>query len=97
MVKLQKNTKFLIGITPPGSVSFITKGWDEIVSDVHLTANSGLLRHFFPDDVVLADRGFIVEESVGLLCADVKHPPFTRGKPQLSKLEVDTSRQLSLV
>jgi len=63
------------------------------VSDIHLTENSGLLHHLLPGDVVLADRGFIIEESVGLLCAEVKHP-FTRGKPQFSKLEVDTSRQV---
>ena len=75
MVKL--HTKFLIGITPQGSISFISKCWGGIVSDVHLTVNSGLLHHLLPDDVVLADRGFIVEESVGLLCADIKHPPFT--------------------
>ena len=43
--------------------------------------------------MVLADRRFTIEESVGLLCAEVEHHPFTRGKPQLSKLEVDASRQ----
>jgi len=42
-------------------------------------------------------RGFTIDESVDVLCAEVKHPPFTQGKPQLSKLEVDTSRQLSQV
>ena len=90
MVKLQKThtAKFLIGITPQGSVSFISNGWGGRVSDVHLTENSGLLRHLLPGDIVLADRGFTIEESVGLLCAEVKHPPFTRGKPQLSKLEL---------
>lgn len=67
------------------------------MSDVHLTEHSGLLEHLLPGDVVLADRGFTIKESVGVLCAEVKHPPFTRGKPQLSKLEVDTSRQLSQV
>lgn len=34
---------------------------------------------------------------MGLLCAEVKHPLFTRGKARLSKLEVDSSRQLSQV
>ena len=95
--KKHNTAKFLIGITPQGSVSFISKGWGGRVSDVHLTENSGLLRHLLPGDIVLADRGFTIEESVGLLCAEVKHPPFTREKPQLSKLEVDTSRQLSQV
>jgi len=29
--------------------------------------------------------------------AEVKHPPFTRGKKQLEKVDVDWSRELSLV
>lgn len=48
-------------------------------------------------DLILADRGFTNEESAGMYCAQVKLPPFTKGKKQLSKLEVDTSRQLSSV
>ena len=95
--KKHNTVKFLIGITPQGSVSFISKGWGGRVSDVHLTEHCGFLQHLLPGDVVLADRGFTIQDSVGLLCAEVKHPPFTRGKPQLSKLEVDTSRQLSQV
>ena len=30
-----------------------------------------------------------------MFCAEVKIPPFTRGKPQLRKLEVDKARNLS--
>ena len=67
------------------------------MSDVYLTEHSGLMQHLLPGDVVLANRGFTIEESIGIVCAEVKHPPFTRGKPQLSKLEIDTSRQLSQV
>ena len=94
----QHNTvKFLIGIAPQGVVSFISKGWGGRVSDVHLTQNCGLLQNLLPGDLVLADRGFTVQESVGMYCAEVKIPPFTRGKKQLSKFEIDTSRQLSHV
>ena len=32
-----------------------------------------------------------------MFCAEVKHPPFTRSKKQLSKLEVDTIRELAQV
>ena len=35
--------------------------------------------------------------SVGLHCAEIKVPPFTRVKKQLSTLEVETARQLSCV
>ena len=84
----QHNTvKFLIGIAPQGVVSFISKGWGGRVSDVHLTQNCGLLQNLLPGDLVLADRGFTVQESVGMYYAEVKIPPFTRGKKQLSKFE----------
>ena len=48
-------------------------------------------------DVVLADRGFTCSSHIGMLMAEIKHPPFTKGKPQLEKKEVDWSRKLSLV
>ena len=47
--------------------------------------------------MILADRGFTIEQSVGMYCAEVKIPPFTKGKKQLSKLEVDSARQLAQV
>ena len=48
-------------------------------------------------DFILADRGFSIHESAGLHCAEVKIPSFTTGKPQLSKYEVDTTRDLARV
>ena len=33
-----------------------------------------------PGDVILADRGFTIEKAAGMYCAEVKVPPFTRGK-----------------
>lgn len=41
--------------------------------------------------VILADWGFTIQETAGLYCAEVKLPPFTQGKKQLSKIEVDTA------
>ena len=95
--KKHNTVKFLIGITPQGSVSFISKGWGGRVSDVHLTEHCGLLQNLLPGDIILADRGFTIQDKAGMFCAEVKIPPFTRGKKQLSKLEVDTTRQLSRV
>jgi len=67
------------------------------VSDVHLTEYSGLLKNLLPGDVILADRGFMIQDSAGMYCAEVKIPAFTRGKKQLRKMEVDTTRQLAHV
>ena len=86
--KHHNTVKYLIGITPQGTVSFISEGWGGRVSDKYLTENSGLLDHLTPGDVILADRGFDIQESVGLFCSTVKILAFTKGKKQLSGIEV---------
>ena len=95
--KHHNTVKFLISITPQGVVSFVSRGWGGRVSDKHLTENCGLLENLLPGDQILADRGFNVMDAVGLYCAEIKIPPFTKGKKQLSKLEIDKARQLSRV
>ena len=95
--KHHNTVKFLIGISPQGVISFVSKGWGGRVSDKHLTENCGLLNHILPGDQILADRGFNVQESVGFYCGEILVPPFTRGKKQLSRMEVDKARQLSRV
>ena len=59
--KHHNTVKYLISITPQGIVSFISKGYQGRVSDKYITENCGYLQ---PGDVVLADRGFNVQESV---------------------------------
>ncbi|XP_051244579.1 uncharacterized protein LOC127356656 [Dicentrarchus labrax] len=94
----QHNTiKFLISITPQGSISFMSKAWGGRVTDKHLTEHSGFLDKLLPGDLVLADRGFTIEDSVGLFCAELITPPFTRGKKQLSRKEIESAREISRV
>ena len=51
-----------------------------------------------PGDVVLADRGFTIQDTVKqLYCAEVKVPAFTKGRKQLSAIEVESSQRLSRV
>ena len=95
--KHHNTAKFLIGIAPQGAVTFISKGWGGRVSDVYITENCGILDHLMAGDLILADRGFNIHDSASMYCAEVKLPPFTKGKKQLSKAQVDLSRQLSRV
>lgn len=95
--KHHNTVKYLIGVTPQGSVSFISDGWGGRVSDKHLTEESGLLENLLPGDVILADRGFDISESVGLFCARIKIPAFTKGRKQLSGIEVEQTRRIANV
>ena len=56
--------------------------------------NIGLLDSLLPSDVILADRGFNISDAAGMYCAEVKIPLFTKGKKQLSNLEMDCSREI---
>jgi len=93
-----KNTvKILIGILPQGIVGFISEAWGGRVSDKYLTEHCGILRKLLPGDVILADRGFDISESVGAMRATLHIPAFTRGKSQLSALEVEETRKIANV
>ena len=95
--KHHNTIKFLIGITPQGSISFLSKAWGGRASDKYITEHSGLLDKLQPGDLVLADRGFDIQESVGLKCAEVKIPSFMKGRKQLPALEVESTRNIAHV
>ena len=45
----------------------------------------------------MADRGFDISDSVGAYCSTLKMPAFTRGKSQLSGIEVEQTRKIANV
>ncbi len=56
-----------------------------------------MLDNLLPGDVVLADRGFDITESVGMMQARLCIPAFTKGKNQLSAMEIDETRTIANV
>ena len=95
--KHYNTAKYLISITPQGFISFISDGWGGKISDKYIVENSGYLKHLLPGDVVLADRGFDVADSVALYGATLDIPAFTRGCNQLGASEVEATRKLANV
>ena len=53
--KHHNTVKFLIGISPQGVISFVSKGWGGRALDKYITENCGILRHLLPGDQILAD------------------------------------------
>ncbi len=91
--KSHSTVKYLIGITPQGTVSFVSEGWGGRVSDKEITETSDILQYLLPGDMILADRGFTISDYAGLVCAEVKIPAFTRGKAHLEQKDVDRTRE----
>ena len=95
--KSHNTAKFLISITPQGTITYISKAWGGRVSDKHITQHCGYLDKLLPGDVILADRGFNISELVGSRGAEVKIPAFTKGKSQLFAYEVEQTRKIARV
>lgn len=93
--KHHNTLKFLVGITPYGAISFLSKCWGGRVSDKELTQKSGFYDNLEYDDLVLADRGFLISEELSLHGASLAIPPFAKGKKQFSQKEVECARRLS--
>lgn len=93
--KHHNTVKFLIGVTPQGVISFISKAWVGRTSDKEITENCGILNNLIKGDVVLADRGFNISDDVALMYAKLVLPAFTKGKPQLSYEDVESTRKVA--
>ena len=54
--------KALIGISPSGAITFVSKLFPGSISDKQLTCKSGILDLLEPGNSVMADKGFDIEE-----------------------------------
>ena len=95
--KHHNTVKVLLGITPQGVVSFVSDPWGGHVSDKYLTEHCGSLENLLPGDVVLADWGFDISDSVCMMQARLYIPAFTKGKDQLSAMEVHETKTIANV
>ena len=56
---------------------------------------SGILAHIRPNDLILGDRGFTVQELLNPLQAKVKIPAFLKGRDNLTVVEELETRKIA--
>ena len=78
-----------------GSISFVSEAWGGRTSDKYLTENCGFLEFLVPGDMVMADRGFTISDSVVLKQAKLTIPAFTKRKSQLDPVDVERTRGIA--
>ena len=64
-----------MGIAPNGAITFLSKAWGGRASDKKITTESGFLDLLDPDDLVMADRGFPIQEDLLIRGAKLLIPP----------------------
>ena len=95
-----KNTntyKVLIGISPSGIITFVSKLYAGSISDKELTRCSGIMDLLQPGDSVMADGGFDIQDDLALRGVRLNIPPFLKGKSQLSESELVETRRIASV
>lgn len=81
--KSDHTMKYLIAVSPHGSVSFISDGWPGRTSEKHITDNCDFLTRVLPGDLVLTDKDF-------KYTADLKTPAFTYGGKHLVPVQLES-------
>ena len=69
--KHNNTSKYLIGITPAGAISFSSLGWGGRVSDKQIMKGSGFFNKVSMGDCILADRGFNIKDELSALGATI--------------------------
>ena len=88
LIKHHNTTKFIIGISPSGFITFLSSCYGGRASDKFITKDSGFYDLIQRDNVVMADRGFQIQEDLLLHFCILKVPPGARTKTQMTKKEL---------
>lgn len=89
--------KFLIGISVTGAILFVSIGYGGRASDKEVVNKSGFLDQIQEGDIIMADKGFLIEDEVEARNASLKMPSFVRNGGQLHPTEIEQSRDIARI
>ena len=87
--------KFIIGVTPYGSICFLSDGYGSRTSDKQLTAESGILDLLVPGEVIAVDRGFGIEEMLLARGCSLKMPPRAQGNVAFDNDQLESAKKIA--
>ena len=95
--KQQNTSKYLVGVTPNGAITFISSAYVGSISDPELTRCSGLLSKLEgkKNISVMGDRGFTIRDQLQEIGVKLNITPFLDGRKQLTPEEVQKGRSIA--
>ena len=93
--KTMLESDVLIGITPNGVMSFVSKCYEGSISERKLVELSRLLEKLEPGDEIMADKGFQIQDLLAPLGVRLNVPPFLAGNTQMSEIDVIHTKKIA--
>ncbi|XP_051167800.1 uncharacterized protein LOC127285705 [Leptopilina boulardi] len=87
--------KFMTGVTSAGLISFVSQAYGGRASDNSIFEQSAILNKLDKNDIVMADKGFTVEELCKKKDVSLLTPFFLRNKKQFSETEANVNRDIA--
>ena len=94
--KSTNTLKGLVGISPSGSVTFLSQLYTGNISDCELIERCGILNlPFAPNDSIMADKVFDIQHLLDPINVKINIPPFLEMNSQMSAAEVAKTQQIA--
>lgn len=95
--KQRHTVKILLSVTPQGTIDFVSNGFCGRDSDKEVVIQSGILELVNHLDLILADRGFPLEETLAARGARYRVPAFMKDRTQLPGDEAELTKRIANV
>ncbi|XP_050460200.1 uncharacterized protein LOC126856070 [Cataglyphis hispanica] len=93
--KSSPTIKVMTGVSPGGTITFISKPFGGRVTDTEIFSKSELINLLEVNDGVMCDRGFLIDELCARKSWKLIRPPFLKDKKQFSKSEAILTSQIA--
>ena len=85
--------KVIVGVAPNGVITYVSRLYPGYISDKAIVQESGLLNHLTAGDMILADKGFLIQDIVPHgVCVNI--PPFLNNGT-FTESEVKTTKAIA--
>uniref|UniRef100_A0A3Q1B8J6 DDE Tnp4 domain-containing protein n=1 Tax=Amphiprion ocellaris TaxID=80972 RepID=A0A3Q1B8J6_AMPOC len=95
--KKHNTLKYLVDIAPNCHISFMSKAWGGRTTDRQIIQQSGFLDLVDPHDLIMADRGFPIQEDLLFKMANLVIPPPSSGLEQMCSQNVAQTKKVANV
>lgn len=94
--KRNPTVKFMTGVSPAGTITFISNAYGGRASDKLIFEESNIINLLDANkDSIMVDKGFLIDDICAMFKINLIRPPFLRNKKQLSAEEALINQQIA--